>query len=105
MISQFNVAIFARVIRFAALHLNCNNVGWPVVVCATRLYVKIDTTYCWSISLRAGVHNHLSDRKQFFVKPADLASTVDKVDFQNPMPFSTLGIEGSHPAQVLRMNV
>ena len=42
MIRERDVAVFASVVDAAALHLDCNNVAWSVIVLATSLRIKTD---------------------------------------------------------------
>ena len=46
-IRESGVTIFARVVNAAALHLDRNNVGRPVVMLATGLRIKIEATNIW----------------------------------------------------------
>ncbi len=45
MIGQRNMAIFACVINSATLHLDRNDVGWPVPMFATSLRIEIDAAH------------------------------------------------------------
>jgi hypothetical protein len=46
-IGERGVAVFARIVDTAALHLDGNNVGWPVIVFATCLRVDVDAKHFW----------------------------------------------------------
>lgn len=88
MIGQRRVAIFAGEVKAAALHLDCNDVSRPVIVCAAS------RGQCRALLENRGpfgikeTPEDLSDGQQFLVEPADLVHAIDKVDFQDPVPLS-----------------
>jgi hypothetical protein len=87
MIGESNVAIFARVVDAAALHLDRDNVSWSVIVFAARLRAELDPAHMWMTGRHTGFGNkRKSDRQQFFVEPANLPVAVDEVHLQYPMP-------------------
>ena len=49
MVGECCVAILTRIVDATTLHLDRNNVGWPVIVFATGVRVSIDAAHIWKI--------------------------------------------------------
>src|SRR3984957_20987204 len=75
-------------------------------VCAASLCIEIHAAHFMNtIWHRNDFGRKLSERHQLFVEAANLASAIDEVDFQNPMPLAPIGVQGPHPPKVLGMDI
>ena len=106
MTCQLGVAVFAGIVLPAALHLDGNDVGRPVIVCASSLRIEVnamnDRTGEQHCTLNA---QKLTYGQQFFVESADLPSAVHKVNLQNPVTLATTGVQCSHSIGIIGVDV
>jgi len=106
-IRENGVAIFARIVNAAALHLYCNNVGRPAVVLTTGLRVEIDATNIWKSRSHCARRKNedSSNRQQLFVESADLPCSIYKVNLQYPVPLSARSVRQPHLIVVLGVDI
>jgi hypothetical protein len=45
MVGERRMTIVARIVDATALHLDCDNVGWSVIMFTTRLRIQIDAAH------------------------------------------------------------
>jgi hypothetical protein len=94
MVSERHMAIFARVVDATALHLDRNDVGWTAIMLATGLRIEIDAPHVWTIRNhgQTGERGKSANCEQFFVESANLTGSIDKVNLQDPVALSAMGV-------------
>jgi hypothetical protein len=63
MICERGVAIFAGIIDAAALHLDRNNVSWPVIMFAPGPRIKVDASHISKIHEHCDTEESLSSNQ------------------------------------------